>query len=238
VIDPRESRKLPLAVAEERVETMPHSEPFVFNTEHRLVESCGITVQGLAELLKALREVPGSSIFYHTHHLYLEHHFEKPAFYNQFALWVCDALQEEALAEKLGTIDLLAFTSIRQLREAIIHRIESHLSGSERSPRECSPGNEFHFCKSKSFVMPTGIVARDVADFVSKLPLVANPSLYFHFFEARLRLERPTNDFSYWLLGRGEEDLAIAIDHLNPYSMTLDELKVEIVNLCAHYGRG
>lgn len=214
---------------------MPHREPFIFNTERRLVELCGIRARDLSGLRRALEEVPGSSIFYHTHHLYLEHHFEKPVFYNQFALWVYEALQEEALAEKLGAIDLLAFTSIRQLRQAIIQRIDSHMSSVGYAPRECPYGNEFFFCKSKSFVMPTGIVAHDVPDFISKLPQVTNLSLYFHFYEARLRLERPTNDFSYWLLGRGEEDLAIAIDTLNPYSMTLDELKEAIVGQCRHF---
>jgi len=212
---------------------MPHKEPFVFNTERRLVELCGIKATNLKSLAQALYQVPGSSIFYHTHHLYLEHHFEKPVFYNQFALWVHDALQEEALAEGLGTIDLLAFTSIRQLRKAIVDKIEPYLSASDRPSRECPPWDEFHFCKSKSFIMSTGIVAKDVPDFVQKLPSVTNSSLYFHFFEARLRLERPTNDFSLWLLGRGEEGLAIAIDQLNPYSMTLDELKRDIVDLCA-----
>jgi hypothetical protein len=217
---------------------MPHNEPFVFNTERRVVELCGVKVRNLDELLKALREVPGSSIFFHTHHLYLKHHFEKPVFYNQFALWVHEALRDEALAEKLGTIDLLAFTAIRQLREAIIQKIERHMSEIGYTPRECPAESALHFCRSKSFVMPTGIVARDVPEFVAKLPLVTHLSIYFHFFEARLRLERPTNDFSFWLLGRGEEEMAIAIDGLNPYAMTLNELKQAIVSLCGNYGRG
>jgi Family of unknown function (DUF5752) len=216
---------------------MPHNEPFVFNTERRLVELCGIRALSLPQLLKALHEVPGSSIFYHTHHLYLEHHFEKPASYNQFALWVSDALQENRLGAQLGTIDLLKFTSVRQVREAFIERIQSHMIDAGRPTRECPAGDEFYFCRYKSFVMPTGIVARDVRDFIAKLPRVTNLSLYFHFFEARLRLERPTNDFSYWLLGRGEEDLAIAVDHLNPYTMTLDELRQSILDLCGRGGR-
>ena len=33
---------------------------------------------------------------------------------------------------------------------------------------------------------------------------VTNACLHFHFFEARLRLERPTNDFSQWLRDLGE----------------------------------
>ncbi|MBM3789972.1 MAG: hypothetical protein FJW35_06425 [Acidobacteria bacterium] len=217
---------------------MSHSEPFVFNTERRLVESCGIAARNLGELLRGLPEVPGSSVFYHTHCLYLEHHFEKPSCYNQFSLWVGDALREETLAEKLGAIDLLSFTSIRQLRQAIIDRVEDHLRGAERPLRECPPGDEFRFCKSKSFIMPTGIVACDVPDFIAKLHSVTNMSLYFHLFEAPLRLERPTNDFSFWLLGRGEEDMAIAIDRLDFYRMTLEELRSAIFDLCQRHHRG
>jgi hypothetical protein len=209
--------------------------PFIFYTEQRLVELTGVRARNLGELVKSLQRVSGSSIFYHTHHLYLQHHFEKPVFYNHFALWVSSALQEEPLAEKLAAIDLLSFTSIRQLRQAIIATIETFLSQSSGSRRECPPGNEFHFCKSKSFAMPTGIIARSVPELFSKLPLITNVSLFFHFFEARLRLERATNDFSRWLRDREEEELAGAVDRLNPYTMTLDELKREIIELGSTY---
>jgi hypothetical protein len=175
---------------------MPCTQPFIFHTERRLVSLTGLRAKNLHELLSALREVSGSSIFYHTHQQYLSHHFEKPLFYNDFALWVSHALQEERLAEKLAAIDLLAFTSIRQLREAIIAVIETYLDENGGRIRDCPPGDEFHFCKSKSFIMPTGIVAHEVPEFFNKLPQVTNISMYFHFFEARLRLERPTNDFS------------------------------------------
>jgi hypothetical protein len=56
-------------------------------------------------------------------------------------------------------------------------------------------------------------------------------ALYFHFFEARLRLERRTNDFSAWLGSIGETELAERIDRLNPYDYTLDELKQKIIEL-------
>ena len=80
-------------------------------------------------------------------------------------------------------------------------------------------------------MLPTGIVADDVPDFFSKLPLITNASLYFHFFEARLRLGRRTSDFSRWLQDRGRGDLATAIDTLNPYIRTLDELKQDIIQI-------
>jgi hypothetical protein len=136
--------------------------------------------------------VSGSSIFYHTHYLYLIHHFEKPRFYNEFANWASQALQEERLAERLAAIDLLSITSIRDLGEAIVSVIQKHLkSGAAR--RDSPAGDEFHFCEAS--------------------------------------LERPTNDFSQWLADLGETRLALAIDKLNPYVMTLEELKAEIIKL-------
>jgi hypothetical protein len=211
---------------------MDHAAPFHFHTERRLVQLTGESARNLPELLAALRSVSGSCVFYHTHHLFLSHHFEKPVVYNDFANWTAEALQEDALAERLAAIDLLAFTSIRQLRQAILALIASAVTP---EPRQCPPGDEFHFCRSKSFVMPTGLIAADPPDFFHKLPSITNVSLYFHFLEARLRLERPTNDFSCWLRGRGQSALADAIDRLDPYLVTLDELKQQIVELgCTH----
>ncbi|HYM07731.1 MAG TPA: DUF5752 family protein [Terriglobales bacterium] len=206
------------------------SAPFVFYTERRLVALTGRKARNLEELLSHLSQVSGSCIFYHTHYLYLVHHFEKPRFYNEFANWVSHALQEERLAERLAAIDLLAITSIRDLREAIMSAIQKHLeSGAAR--RDSPAGDEFHFCEAKSFIMPTGAVAHDVPEFFEQIARVTNACLHFHFFEARLRLERPTNDFSQWLADLGETRLARAIDKLNPYVMTLDELKAEIIRL-------
>lgn len=210
---------------------MNPADPFVFSTEWHVVALTGRKARNLGELLKHLKEVTGSSIFYHTHQQYLAHHFEKPTFHNDFAIWVSQALLEERLAEKLTSIDLLAFSSIRQLREAIIEMIEDFVRETRGRSRECPPGQEFYFCESQSFVMPTGAVANTVAEFFEALRMLSTVSIYFHFFEARLRLERPDNDFSQWLRQQGEEELASAIDRINPYVMTLDELKSQIIKL-------
>jgi hypothetical protein len=210
--------------------------PFNFYTERRLVQLTGIKAHNLLELLEDVQEVPGSSIFYHTHHRFLSHHFQKPLVYNDFAVWVSQAIQEEALSEKLGILDLRQFTSIRQLRECILSLIEAHLQKTNGQLRECLPGQEFNFCKSKSFIMPTGIVAENPADLLMKLPAITNVSLYFHFVEARLRMERLTNDFSQWLNAWGEKALAREIDAIDPYALTLDELKLAIVNEIHKHG--
>jgi len=209
--------------------SQPGVGPFVFYTERRLVELTGLKAKNLRELLLHLRSVPGSAIFYHTHHQFLSHHFVKPEFRSDFAIWVHDALQEEALGERLAAIDLLEFTTIRELREALLATIEGHLSAHGGDLRQAPPGQEFHFCKSKSFVMPTGIIAYTVDELFEQVRHITNISLFFHFLEARLRLGRPTNDFSHWLSAMGERPLAEAIDRLNPYVVSLDELREQIV---------
>lgn len=215
---------------------MTDNSTFEFYTERRLIVLTGIVARNLGELLAGLESVGGSSIFYHTHQQYLAHHFETPLFYNDFAMWISEALQLDELAEQLAAIDLLSFTAIRALREEIIARIRKYLAENPDGERRSPPGDEFHFSRSKSFVLPTGNVARDPADFFDKLPQVSNDSLFYHFFDARLRLGHTTNDFSRWLADRGETDLAHQIDSLDPYLRSLDELKADIIELGAKRG--
>ncbi len=141
------------------------------------------------------------------------------------------------LGERLAAIDLLSVSSIRELRESIAAEIERYLHEAPGSVRDCPPGDEFHFCEAKSFVFPTGLVAHDVSEFFSLIPSISNASLHFHFFEARLRLERPTNDFTFWLSHIGEDRLARAIDRLNPYVVSLEELKAQIFKIGRRYIR-
>ena len=215
---------------------MDRNEPFVFFTERRLVLLTGRKAKNLEALLQQLQEVSGASIFYHTHHHFLSQHFETPVFHNEFATWVAHALQEDRLSELLAAIDLLAFSSVRQIREAVIATIEAHLKESASPPRDCRPGDEFHFCESQSFIMPSGHIARDVSEFFSLAGGLTNASLYFHFFEARLRLAKRSNDFSSWLEYRGHPELAAAINKLDPYIMSLDQLRQEIIGCGRRHG--
>src|SRR5215510_9821543 len=213
------------------------SEPFVFRTQQQLVLLTGRRARNLVELLEHVRSVPGASIFYHTHYLYLTQHFVKPKFYNEFAGWVSQALQERRLAERLGAIDLLGMSSLREVRESIAQEIERYLGETSGAFRDCPPGDEFHFCEAKSFVFHTGLVAHDVSEFFSAIPSISEACVHYHVFEARLRLEKPTNDFTNWLNDIGEARLARAIDRLNPYAVSLDELKSQIYKIGRRYIR-
>ncbi len=205
---------------------------FEFYTGRRLVELTGRRARTLAGLMEQLRHVPTAAIFHHTHGRFLTHHFREPSFFNDFAEWASRALQEQAAAEKLAAIDMLQFTCLEELRNALVKAIDSALEVTNGRVRECPPGDEFHFCKVKNFILPTGMAARNLEEFASMLPNCTNASTFFHFFEARLRLGKKTNDFSIWLTDNGERRLADEIDHLDPYSMTLEELRRQIHVLC------
>ncbi|MCM8792836.1 MAG: DUF5752 family protein, partial [Candidatus Omnitrophica bacterium] len=53
-----------------------------------------------------------------------------------------------------------------------------------------------------------------------------------HIFEARLRLEKKTNDFSFWIEDSlGNKKLANEISCLDPYTRTLEDLRIGIIKL-------
>ena len=95
---------------------------------------------------------------------------------------------------------------------------------------------EFNFIKSYSFIVPTPYVAEDLKEFLECIEKVSVHSIYFHIFEARLRLEKVTNDFSYWMrTSLGMPELAVEIAALDPYTFTLEALREAIVQRVEKY---
>lgn len=208
-------------------------EPFTFYTRLNLTELTGLRAKNLTELLELIKTVPGSSIYHHTHRFLQLHQYLSPEPPNDFAYWIREVLGEDELAEKLDSIDTIQFTTIHSLREKIVNTIEDYIKKNPISERKFArEGDEFHFLRSKSFVLPTNSVATDLSEFAEILKKITVDSIYYHIFEARLRLEKKTNDFSLWIeTSIGNKALADRIAHLDPYTRTLDDLRNTIINL-------
>lgn len=203
--------------------------PFRFYTEASLIELTGMRARNLRELMSTLKEVPGSVIYYHTHHFLRQHQYLSPEPPNDFAYWAREMLGDRALGERLSAIDTVRFPSIRTLRARLIAVLKSHIE-ENGDPRSARSGDEFHFMKARSFVFPTAHEASTLEEFAQGLRQVSINSLYHHIFEARLRLERGVNDFSNWLeLELGEKELARQLASLDPYTQTLEALRQEIL---------
>lgn len=208
-------------------------EKFKFFTRLHLSESLGLKAVNIEELLERLREVPGSCIYHHTHRYLQQHEYLSPEPPNDFAYWVSGVLGEEELGERLAAVDIVQFESIRELRERIISLIESYIAAYPQSKlRFAKAGKEFNFIKSISFIMPTAYEANNLDEFVGALEKIDVNSVYFHFFEARLRLENRSNDFSNWIENHlCNKLLADGIKRLDPYTFSLDGLRCAIIGL-------
>jgi hypothetical protein len=208
-------------------------QPFRFSTSLILQESTGLRAATLPTLAKLLRDVPDSSIYYHTHHFLLQHHYLTPEPTNDFAYWVRQVLGEQAIGEVLASIDIMEHASLKSLREALAGSIEKYLRLHPAARLKfVSPGEEFFFVKSVHVIMPTPYEASTLAQFFEALHHVSVRSLYFHIFDARLRLGRQTNDFALWVTEQlGLTKLGEHIAHLDPYLHTLDALRSILLSL-------
>jgi hypothetical protein len=162
-----------------------------------------------------------------------QHHFLSPEPPNDFAFWVANVLVDDACrtAVERGS---RRFDGISGLRETFIGVLESHLASTERRI-ECAAGEEFHFMACKTFVFPTGHSAPTFGEFAELVSKVSINSIYFHVFDAKMRLKSGENDFSRWFRDQGKTALADETRRLDPYSYTLDGLRRQIVALVKKY---
>jgi len=211
--------------------TIKAKEPFRFCTRLHLSELTGLKAATLGELLKLIKEVPDSCIYNHTHRFLQQHQYLSPEPTNDFAYWVTEVFGERELGERLLRIDTVEYSSLNQIRKRIALIIKAYLKKNflariKLAKRE----EEFHFVKSISFVIPTDYSAYDLNEFARMLKKVSLDSVYFHVFEARLRLGRKTSDFSDWIKNCiGDRELAEDISRLDPYTNTLEELRSKII---------
>jgi hypothetical protein len=205
------------------------SRNFQFMTRLNLVELLGRQARNVRELFTGLQEIPGSSVYHHTHRFLQQHHILSPEPPNDFAFWVTNALGHDALGEQLASVDTVMFRSIGNLRAAFLDILNQALAGRHGPICDCQPGEEFHFMSCRTFILPTSREARSLAEFREIIQKISIDSIIFHVFEARLRLERGDNDFSDWFEDLGETELAREISRLDPYNVTLEGLRRMIV---------
>ena len=112
--------------------------PFTFYTRLHLSELTGIRANNIAVLLENIKKVSGSCIYHHTHRFLQQHQYLSPEPPNDFAYWVTEVLGENELGEKLASIDTVQFTTIRQLREKLIHTIQSYIEHNPTHKMRCA----------------------------------------------------------------------------------------------------
>src|SRR5512135_1824921 len=100
---------------------------FRFSSKLDQTTLLGKKASTLPELLDAIRDVPKSSIYYHTHRFLQAHHYLTPEPANDFAYWTSEVLHDLVLGEQLSSIDIVRFTSIGDLQGWLADVIERHI---------------------------------------------------------------------------------------------------------------
>lgn len=69
------------------------------------------------------------------------------------------------------------------------------------------------------------------------IPLLGLSSLFYHFIDARTRTAQKKDDFSVWLNNYGDsyKPLIDAIQSIDPFFLSLPELKKELINVIQSY---
>jgi len=208
---------------------------FLFNTKVDQTILLGRKARILSELLTHIQTVPESSIYFHTHKYLRQHHFLSPEPPNDFAYWITEVLNEPVLGERISSVDIVQFRTLEELRKTFVDILQSHIEGSERFP-SAPLGQEFHFMASRTYVLRTPYIAHSLEEFKEILKCVSINSLYYHIFEAKLRLENKENDFSKWFRDLGIIQLADQVERLDPYTYTLEGLRNKIIRLVEDNG--
>ena len=184
------------------------------------------------QLLEAIEEIPLDSLSYHTHSFFLRHQYIAGPYPNDFATWAAIQVRDRVLGEKLGILDPYDFDNLEALRTEIVNIIDEHLSQLQIIPRAIY-GEPFYFMQSRIIEVPTGMEARSLTEFRKILATVDASAVYYHNFEAILRLGRRMGDFAFWI----EEQLRLPqlaqkISRIDFYMISLESVRRQIIKLC------
>ncbi|MBE0425740.1 MAG: hypothetical protein IBX72_03730 [Nitrospirae bacterium] len=202
-------------------------EPFEFKQCTSIIKSTGKKAKDLPELTDIIAVISDECIFHHTYQYFLKGHILE--YTNDFAQWAGESLEESALAEHLSNIDPYEFRNINDLREKIIAVIDEYLKIFPE-PRKAIPGEEFYFNETVTLIFPVGIRVKNLAEFLTAIKFVDTGSVYYHFYEARIRLGGGVDDFSRWIEDVFEKkELAEKIRAIDPLMHNIEGIREHLL---------
>ncbi|MDD2462916.1 MAG: DUF5752 family protein [Desulfobulbus sp.] len=186
----------------------------------------------LAELRDHLQAVGGDSLYHHFWGGLLSPRFEEREFHNDFAGWAHHSLREPELAERLAAVNPSEGQDMEAIRQEILEVIEDRLDESEIS-HWMPAGRQFEFLRSQLVVFDTHRRLEKPADLAEQIPKMSTSSIFYHFIDARSRIQEPIDDFRFWLTGFGAEhdDLCSQLAAIDPFFSSLSQIRQELAEL-------
>jgi len=201
-------------------------EGFEFKQCISILKSTGKKAGNLHALKDLIAQVSDDSIFHHTYQYFLKEHILE--YTNDFAHWAGESLEERSLAEQLSNIDPYEYDSTSDLRKELLSVIGNYI---ERfpEPREAMRGDEFYFNETITLIFPIGIRVKNLAEFLMAIKFVDAGSIYYHFYEARMRVGGGIDDFSKWIEeSLDKKGLAERIRAIDPFMHNTEDIRRHI----------
>jgi hypothetical protein len=194
----------------------------------------------LRELRDRITACSDNVLYHHFCETLLRATFDDPEYRNDFAVWAKDGIGDRVLAERLGVIDPYVFESTGELRSQVLEIIEERLA--ELSPwvPTARPGREFFLMNATTVVFDTGVRLATADELGAGITQMSNGSIFYHFLEGLRRPPRMRDDFSAWLMHRGEREKNVAdqIASLDFYFKGLPALRDDLARIINADGRG
>jgi hypothetical protein len=184
----------------------------------------------LKELRDILNTISSDSIFYHFWGNLLQPRFEEREYNNDFASWAWHGMHDATLAERLAVIDPTDFADLEDLRQELLEIIEERLD-EQGYLSWLQATSRFEFIRSQIVIFDTGHRVETPEKLAELLPNLSTGSIFYHFIDARRRLDSHGDDFSFWLSGHGERcsELCSLLSGIEPYFGSLHQIKNQLV---------
>jgi len=212
-------------------------EPFAVTDCNLIALATGERAYNLRELRDCLTRHQDLSVIYdHFWGVRLRPQFEDPEYLNDFASWAFHELHDRKLAERLSIINPGRFDSLEDVRHQVLEVIEDRMDEDWTSSR-LEAIHPFFFTRSQIVVFDSGIRVAAPEELVEIIPDLSLGSMFYHFIDARRRVESGLDDFSEWLevFGAEYEPLVEQIAGIDPFFNSLSELRQELSAILSTY---
>lgn len=185
-----------------------------------------IDLKGVQEILTTIST---DSIFYHFWGGLLQPRFEEREYNNDFAAWAWYGLHDSPLAERLAVIDPTEYVNLEDLRQELLEIIEERLDEQEYLSWSHA-SSRFEFIRSQIVIFDTSKRIQSPEMLAKVLPDLSTGSIFYHFIDARRRLNNHGDDFSAWLssYGEGYQELVQKLIEIDIYFESLSHIKEQL----------
>jgi hypothetical protein len=210
--------------------------PFMVKDCALIALASGKKVQNLREMRDVLYTISPDSIYYHFWGGLLRPRFDNPEYHNDFAIWSAHSLHDKIMAERLAIIDPIEFNTLEDLRSELVDLIEERLDEVDY-PIWSKRDEQFEFIRSQIVIFDTRKTVLKPGDLPNALPHFSVGSIFYHFIDARRRLNNSLDDFQNWFLNFGDTytDLCYQIAEIDPYFLPLSQLRQKLTSVFTDY---